>query len=446
LSGQVPVADRHADTLSPTGASDVSARASGCAAPKARLSPTVGVVIIGAGPYALSLASHLAANGTQFRMFGSPMGVWRSHMPSGMCLKSDGFASDLYDPDRHFTLGQFCKDRLIEYADYGTPVPLETFVEYGLEFQRRFAPTLSKARVIRVERAGDLFTVHADDGESVRARRVVVATGISYFSFTPALLRLLPANLCSHSSALSSLQRFIGKSVLIVGGGASATDLAALLAAQGTPVELISRRPIEFHRPPAPASAWQRITAPNLGLGPNLRSALYTAFPGLFRRLPARLRRRIVHGHLGPAAGWFVRDRVMATVPMHEGYELAAAIPVRGGVRLLCTDSGGRRMEWRADHVIAATGYKVAVERLKLLAPDLRASIVTDGGAPVLSSRFESSVPGLYFVGAAAAATFGPLMRFALGARYTSKRLGRHLASSLRREDADDSRDWVGDR
>ena len=47
--------------------------------------------------------------------------------------------------------------------------------------------------------------------------------------------------------------------------------------------------------------------------------------------------------------------------------------------------------------------------------------------APVLSSRFESTIPGLYFVGIAAANTFGPLMRFAFGADFAAKRISKHL-------------------
>ena len=46
---------------------------------------------------------------------------------------------------------------------------------------------------------------------------------------------------------------------------------------------------------------------------------------------------------------------------------------------------------------------------------------------PVLSRNFESSIPGLYFVGAFSANAFGPLVRFACGAEFTSQQLARHL-------------------
>src|SRR5580692_4274627 len=66
--------------------------------------------IIGAGPYGLSLAAHFRRRGIPFRIFGRPMDSWRAHMPKGMLLKSDGFASNISDPDDQFTLGKFCAD------------------------------------------------------------------------------------------------------------------------------------------------------------------------------------------------------------------------------------------------------------------------------------------------------------------------------------------------
>ena len=66
------------------------------------------------------------------------------HMPKGMMLKSDGFASDIYDPEKAFTLHQFCAERGIEYADAGVPVRLETFSAYGLAFRDRMVPELGR--------------------------------------------------------------------------------------------------------------------------------------------------------------------------------------------------------------------------------------------------------------------------------------------------------------
>jgi thioredoxin reductase len=390
------------------------------------------VAIVGAGPYGLSLAAHLDTRGVPFRIFGHPMEVWRSHMPQGMFLKSDGFASNLYDPDRQFTLRRHCERHGIPYRDEGLPVRLDSFIDYGLAFQKAVVPTLTDQLVLRVERATAGFRLEIAGGETVMARAVVLATGISHCAFVPQTLRELPPGLCTHSSAHHDLSRFAGRRVIVVGGGASATDIAALLHAARASVEILSRSPVEFHArsDPKARTLWKRIQAPNLGLGPNLRSALYTAFPALFHLLPQALRLRIVRKHLGPAGGWFIREHVEGKIPMLVGYTIRDAQAVGQGVRLRCQDGTRNDVEVLADHVIAATGYHPSVDRLDLLDAGLRAAIRREDDSPLLSRRFESNVPGLYFIGVSSANSFGPVMRFSRGAEWTAVHLARHLATS----------------
>jgi pyruvate/2-oxoglutarate dehydrogenase complex dihydrolipoamide dehydrogenase (E3) component len=159
---------------------------------------------------------------------------------------------------------------------------------------------------------------------------------------------------------------------------------------------------------------------------------LYTEVPGLFRHLPEELRLRIVRRHLGPAPGWPMKERVAGKIPMRMGVSDLAAEIKGGKVRLTFTNADGGCGEVVADHVVAATGYRVDVERLGLLHDDLRSRIRAVENTPVLSANFESSVPGLYFVGIAAANSFGPMMRFAFGAAYTARKLARHLAADER--------------
>src|SRR5580700_3949129 len=103
--------------------------------------------IIGAGPYGLSVAAHLRRSGVPFRIFGRPMDSWLSHMPKGMMLKSDGFASNISDPGGEFTLKQFCDGRQIEYSDSDIPVRLDTFTAYGLAFRDKMVPELEEKLV-----------------------------------------------------------------------------------------------------------------------------------------------------------------------------------------------------------------------------------------------------------------------------------------------------------
>src|SRR5262245_51586204 len=177
------------------------------------------VTIIGAGPYGLATAAHLTRRGVEHRIFGSPMRGWSDHMPKGMSLKSEGFASNIYDPDRHFTLARYCRDRGLPYADLGRPVALETFIAYGLEFQRTLVPEVEDKRVLKLERHGQGFSLSLSDGTSFTSSRVVIATGLTGYEYLPEVLAGLPTDAVSHCSAHPDLSVFRGRKVLVIGGG-----------------------------------------------------------------------------------------------------------------------------------------------------------------------------------------------------------------------------------
>jgi hypothetical protein len=388
------------------------------------VSNPLSVAIVGAGPFGLSIAAYLRHAKIDHRIFGSPMQSWRTMMPRGMFLKSEGFASNLYDPEESFTLGHFCRETERPYADLG-----ETFIEYGAEFQRRLVPALEPVDIASLKRARDGYELATAAGEKLVARRVVVATGISASAYLPPVLERLPREFVTHSSAHADLSRFRDRQVVVVGAGASAVDIAAILHEGGAKVELTGRAPrVEFHDPSQePRPLIERILSPRSGLGIGWRSRLCTDAPMVFHAMPERFRLRIVKRHLGPAPGWFVKAKMIGKVPMHMGLTLSGAEMRDGRVHLQLTGAGGAK-ELVADHVIAGTGYRPSLDRLPFLDPGLRRSIADLVGTPVLTQSFESSAPGLYFVGLASANAFGPLMRFAFGAGYTAKRLTRHLA------------------
>jgi thioredoxin reductase len=390
--------------------------------------------IIGAGPYGLSVAAHLRRSGVPFRIFGRPMDSWLAHMPKGMMLKSDGFASNIYDPENAFTLERFCAERGIEYADAGTPVRLETFASYGLAFKDRMVPELEDKLVVGVDRLRGGFHLQLADGETVHARSVVLAVGITHFDYVPENLAHLPAEFLSHSARHHEVEPFRGRHVVVVGGGSSALDLAGLLHEVDAHVELVSRRKeLKFHSQPTgrPRSHWEQIRHPQSGLGPGIRSRFFANAPLAFHYLPERFRVEAVRRTLGPSGGWFIRDKVIGKVPLHLGCTPRGAEVQNGKVKLSIRSAEAGEQEIVSEHIIAATGYKVDLERLTFLNPEIRAQLQTVNGSPALSSSFESSVPGIYFVGIAAANSFGPVMRFAFGAGFAARRITQAMTRAF---------------
>jgi len=398
------------------------------------------IAIVGTGPYGLSVAAHFRKLGISYRIFGRPMDSWLSHMPKGMLLKSDGFASNLSDPGHEFTLGKFCQEEGIEYAEMGTPVSLETFAAYGLAFRNRMVRDVEEKMVTNITRTQHNFLLRLDDGETVSARRVLLAVGITHFAYLPSNLMHLPSEILTHSFQHSNLDSFKGRSVVVLGAGSSAMDLAGLLRQTGADVQLVARRKVlTFHEKmpmDKPRSLWQNIRRPLSGLGPGLKSRFCANHPELFHYLPESIRLSTVRTHLGPSGGWFAKDLVLGKLPLHLGCALDRTEMREGKVHLhLRTDDGAERTI-TAEHIIAATGYRVDMERLTFLSSDIRSKIDLSANCPELSPSFESSVPGLHFVGLAAANSFGPLMRFAFGADFAARQLAHHLPKVLCRERA----------
>jgi len=126
----------------------------------------------------------------------------------------------------------------------------------------------------------------------------------------------------------------------------------------------------------------------------------------------------------------------MGRVPLVLGHSVEGAETQGGKVRLHLRALDGSTREITTDHVIAATGYKVDVDRLTFVAPEIRSKLKCVNRTPILSTSFESSVPGLYFVGLASANSFGPLMRFAYGAGFAAQRVTQTMVKALARKPA----------
>jgi len=390
------------------------------------MTDTTDVVIVGAGPYGLSLAAHLRARGVSFRIFGPAMKFWRD-MPTGINLKSVGFATNISVPEGGYTFAEWCRQRNLEDFE---PCTMETFAAYGLWMQRRFVPELEEILVTNVSKAGHRFEVILASGRRVSARRVVVATGVSYLERYPEVLRDLPRALARHTCSISDYSKFRGQAVAIIGGGASAIEAGALVSEAGGAAEIFVRdKNVVFHdRTARVRPLWERIREPMTVLGSGRRHWILQHFPPIVHFLPEARRVRLVKNYLGPASPWWIKDRVLCKVPIQVQSEVTDARAVGNRVRLEVRDASHRVREVEVDHVITGTGYDWNVSLLPFLDPNLQRSIHRTEHAPSLNLNFESSVKGLYFIGPMSAMSFGPLFRFVAGANFTVRMIARHLA------------------
>ena len=381
------------------------------------------IAIVGAGPHGLSIAAHLRAVGLEPHVFGEVMGFWRRAMPVGMLLRSERAGTHIADPHHRLTLDQY-------EAEHGKRlprrIPLDEFIAYGLWYQRRVVPDVDTRRVAHVGRKSGRFSLALDEGTTVMADRVVVATGFEGYASRPTAFATVPACLAPHASEVRDTGSFTGLQIAVIGAGQSALEVAALLHEFGAEVEVIARCPtVRFlsGRDLLRGSPVHRLVYPPGEVGPPGLNWIIQ-LPELFRLLPAGQQQWVAR-QVGPVGAAWLRPR-LAEVKITAGRSTVAARPVGNRLRLNLDDGSERTV----DQAILATGYRVDLDKNPVLDRTLAQSLRRLNGSPELSRGLESSIPGLYFAGAAAAATFGPLMRFVAGSGYAARAITRHVVAS----------------
>ena len=380
------------------------------------------VAIIGAGPHGLAAAAHLRRAGVSAHIFGEPMSFWQG-MPAGMLLRSNWTATCIAEHEGPLSLDSFCAER---GGSRGLPVPLDRFIDYGTWVQGKVAPDVDRRMVTSVDGTEGNYTLALADGEEFTARRVVIAAGIAEFASKPSYAVGLPAELASHTGEHADLGRFAGLKVLVVGGGQSALESAALLHENGAQPQVAVRKDHlnwlhggRYHRKLGRLAPL--VYAPT-DVGPMGLSRI-VALPDLFRRLPRRLQEPMAYRAIRPAGALWLADRLQ-DVPVAMSRAVAAAVPAGQGLRVSFTDGSAGTF----DHLLLGTGYQVDITQYTFLAPSLVARIRRAGGYPVLRPGMESSVPGLFFVGAPASWSFGPIMRFVAGGWFGGQSVAHAVA------------------
>ncbi len=400
--------------------------------PVKRSLQTKEVVVIGAGPYGLSAAAHLKHAGISPYVIGKPMSFWKESMPGGMLLRSKSEASNIAAPQKHLSIAGYERAIGRRIPD---PVPIEDFIAYGDWFQKQVAPDLDPRYVHAVSYDGTFFNLIMEDGERMRAKSVVLALGIGFFSRRPEQFCNIPRELAPHSSDLSEFSQYKGKRVAVIGRGQSALESAALLHESGARVQILTRDPALIFRP----FAWRKHLFRKLTSGPllglsykiipptdlgDVRTARKMAHPDLFRRQSPEVQEQLLKACARPIGAYWLEPRLKG-VEVKTGVSVTRADIHKSGLMLELTNGAKDHV----DFVVLATGYKIDISRYHILDSSLKQQIQrTTDGYPVLDTNLQTSVKGLYMAGVVGEKTLGPTLRFVTGTSNAGPRLAAGIA------------------
>lgn len=379
------------------------------------------LLIIGAGPFGLSLAAQAQAQGVDYIILGKPMEFWRANMPEGMYLRS---ASDWHlDPTNVHTIEAFLAEQGKTPADV-EPLSLDFYLSYTRWFREQKQIHITEHYAQQVDRAEDgTFRVALDNGESIRADKVAVALGFSAFKHQPAdIVDLLPPGRFAHTCDLVDFAPLRGKRCLILGGRQSAFEWTALLNEAGAEAVHVSHR----HASPAFEEAdWSWVNP--------LVDAMVDN-PGWFRNLSEGEKKEIdrrlwAEGRL-KVEPWLEERVMQPTAHLWPHTRLSACVEQPDGT-LAITLAGvndGTETHLDVDQVILATGYKVRIDRVSCLARgNVMADLATRNDFPVLDEHFQTSIPGLFITSLPAAQDFGPFFGFTISVRTSARLIGQAL-------------------
>ena len=372
------------------------------------------LLVIGAGPYALSAAALAREHGIQTMVLGRPMGFWRQNMPEGMFLRS-GPGWHL-DPSAVHTLEAYLDQRGIR-PDEVDPIPVSVFLGYAEWFQTAKGIQVREDFTDSLAKTGGRFEARLRSGERIRADAVVAAPGIGHYANVPGWAAALPPGCTAHTCDLVRFDDLAGTRVLIIGGRQSAYEWAALIREHGAAhVDIVHRHDIpRFER-----VSWKFID-------PHVEQTLKVR--GYWRNLPlgeqtAITRRFWEVGRL-TLEHWLTPRLDGEGITRWPRAEVIEATPSPDGqVRVLL--SNGARLA--ADRVVFATGYRADLTKVPYLAGVLEDVKLSDG-FPVLDEAFQTSLDGLYITGFSATQDFGPFFGFVKGAPAAATLIVRDLLS-----------------
>ncbi|MGB7291110.1 MAG: NAD(P)-binding domain-containing protein [Thermodesulfobacteriota bacterium] len=379
------------------------------------VSKHVNLLIIGAGPFGLSMAAYAKYHNLDHLLIGKPMSFWKENMPKGMFLRS---GRDWHlCPQGIYTIDKYLETKQLKPEDV-EPLSLDLYLSYSDWFQEKTKVQIQESLVQRLDHSNNKFVATLDDCQTITASNVLIAIGFRYFKNVPTeLAEIIPSKRFSHTCDLVNFDSLKGKRCLIVGGRQSAYEWAALLIENGAAAVHVSHR---HEMPIFTESDWSWV---------NPMMDTMTKNPGWFRNLEKRKRKEIeqrfwAEGRL-KLEPWLWPRIERENIKIWQSSRVVACKELPTGELEVKLDVEGRLT---VDHIILATGYKVNMENVPLLAAgNILSKMKIHEGSPVLDENFQSNIPGLFITSMAATRDFGNFFAFTVTAVASAKIIGRAI-------------------
>ena len=319
-------------------------------------------LIIGAGPAGLQLGYYLEQAGRDYLILeggAAPGTSFLQYPRHGQLISINKRHTGTSDPELNLRMdwnSLLSDDPELLFTRYtGRYFPQASdLVRYLGDFARRWALRIQHdTRVVRVDRDGD-FIVTDQHGETYRARRLVVATGVPQ-SNIPIIPGIETAELYADVSI--DPQDFVDQRVLIVGKGNSAFETADALMETAAVIHVAGPSPVKF--------AWRTHYVGHLRAVNNNMLDTYQL----------KSQNAVLDGNIVNI------DR------RDGGYNVTFSFSRAGEVK----------KDLRYDRVILCTGFRFDAS---IFAPSCRPDLAVRDKFPAQTSEWESvNIPDLYFAG-----------------------------------------------